>query len=186
MAHRQTQEGDIHALDVFDGFRDHFVPLTILGALSLLYLGISAVVADDDGLVGVSISYNVTGTPLNTGFKVALDFFDVLMICVPALVVLAERGVRKCLFTGMGAVLKNWRAFLVVGIAGGSIAFCLFGGSLLLTLVLQLVTANLSGMLRVVCDNAFTISGTALSMLLAGLIALMSYTATRDIFYEEG
>ena len=108
------------------------------------------------------------------------------MFLPPALATLARGGLRKSLLAGIGAMLRNWKAFLVFGIAVSVLTLCLLAATLLLALGVRIVSTSPTGILRVVCNHTFMIIGTAFDMFGTGFFTLMSYTATRDIFYEEG
>lgn len=109
-----------------------------------------------------------------------LYIVQVLPVFLPAaLAAVGERNAVAALRDGIGGMFRNWTAFLVYSLA--VVLLVLAVGGLAIACVLGLIFI----------DAPFHLAGAALlgvliSLFSTGFCTLTAYTATRDIFYEEG
>ena len=193
MAHSLSEGEDIHVLEVFGGFRACFPTLALLGVPVFLGMMVLAQMPSAAKflmeLASVKVSFKWQGITLSQ----SLSAGGLFLICLvglpqlfpPVLAAVAGRGFTEALLVGMGAMLKNWKALLLNGVVLVCIHLCLTTGGLLLPLLLAKTAANFGSAIR---DSCFHASLSFFELVLntcIGLFYLMSYTATRDIFYNE-
>ena len=186
MAHRQFEGERTTAGDVFAGFRQNFGQLTTVaiygGLWSLAVFGLAWLFSGgelralfNDGewtrRAYVALGFCFAGSlPL-----IGASFF------APTLVVLVGEEPLDALWHGFLACLLNWPAMLVNGLVMGIVG----GGAAALGVCLAFLLAPV-----------FASAGAAIFLIWLALFgvclpffsvySLMSYTASRDIFYDEG
>ncbi len=192
MAHRQNNGESSGILDIFAGIRQAPLQLLFLAFLIMAYVGCLA------GMAFLIIGWDVF-TALASGTQapelaqhIGRIFFTLFVAMVltiplilgsvfaPTLVAAAGRNALISLYRGGLGGMKNWSAFLVNGLV--LLLFALFGG---------LAAGFFIGLLTSLFGESVTtlalIGGFGLLVLLPvfGIFSLMSYTASRDLFYEE-
>lgn len=178
LAHRQHEDQDCGALDVFAGFQSCPGQLALLGLLQLLYsFGV--------GLLAV-ITAVLAGSMLGKIAVIALLVIVIVLlmlplsaaaVAAPTLVAVAGHSPWQALYQGCMAVFRNWRPILL--------NFLVIACIPLLSGVVALFTMLAGHRISAVIGVAF-LAVTALYCLCLGIIAeAMIYTAVRDIFYEE-
>ncbi len=178
LAHRQHEDQDCGALDVFVGFQSCPGQLALLGLLQLLYsFGV--------GLLAV-ITAVLAGSMLGKIAVIALLVIVIVLlmlplsaaaVAAPTLVAVAGHSPWQALYQGCMAVFRNWRPILL--------NFLVIACIPLLSGVVALFTMLAGHRISAVIGVAF-LAVTALYCLCLGIIAeAMIYTAVRDIFYEE-
>ena len=185
MAHRQWLGEDVRALDVLGGFRGCFVRLALLGVVEALlligwlyYLGYAK--------SHTALLKSATGIDFDAGI-IPLYITWVFPLCFPpTLAAVAGSGAFWAMLAGTVAVFRNWKAFLVNAVVFGAVCqFCLRFTGWVLTLA-QETSAGFGDDLSVVCHYAALAFLWLFSLFCVMLLFLTGYTASRDIFYEEG
>ena len=105
------------------------------------------------------------------------------MFFAPTLVAAGGHGAWQAMLAGVGAGIRNWKAGLVngIGLLGFGLGLGIVFGALTAVLGLVLGRDNMG-----VFVILFPVLWLLLCLPLVATLTLMGYTATRDIFYDEG
>ena len=194
-AHEQSEGGEIGVGGLFRGFGPRFGGLALLGFFLLLFelaLGVVALAVIGGPILFAAMSGNFDPAILQpaAGRIIALAPLYVLglvplmlaLFFAPTLVAAGGHAAGQAMRAGIGAGLRNWKAGLVnfIGLVGFGIGVGLVFG------VASALLGALAGR-----ENAalfvlvFMVIGFLLWLPVGATLTLMSYTATRDIFYDE-
>lgn len=194
-AHEQSEGGEIGVGGLFRGFGPRFGGLALLGFFLLLFelaLGVVALAVIGGPILFAAMSGNFDPAILEpaAGRIIALAPLYVLglvplmlaLFFAPTLVAAGGHAAGQAMRAGIGAGLRNWKAGLVnfIGLVGFGIGVGLVFG------VASALLGALAGR-----ENAalfvlvFMVIGFLLWLPVGATLTLMSYTATRDIFYDE-
>lgn len=196
-AHRLRQGEDISALDMYEVFRVCFWPLACLGLFALLLDGVLYfLIWTTDGFdhlfgfvskIPGSSSWQLLARMLltmgNFGFVVYVTTFLPMSLTAP-LAAVDGRSALGALRDGIGGVSRNWAAFLVHCLAFYLLAIVFAGVAL--AFVLGLFFTSVPHRYFALYLAGTWLLGALIVLFFTGLFTLTAYTATRDIFYEEG
>jgi uncharacterized membrane protein len=126
--HNQRREGSLNVGDLFAGFSEHFVPLLLLGLLSMLlyFLAFIPMFITLGGAFfamlaggGSQIDPALIGIPFLLGMLVSLALLVPVMAALwfaPALVVISKCSPVEALKRSFFGCLRNWLPFLLWGL----------------------------------------------------------------------
>ncbi len=178
LAHRQHEDQDCGALDVFAGFQSCPGHLALLGLLQLLYsFGVGMLAVITAVLAGSMLGKIAVIALLVIVIGLLMLPLSAAAVVAPTLVAVAGHSPWQALYQGCMAAFRNWRPILL--------NFLVIACIPLLSGIVALFTMSAGHRISAVIGVAF-LAVTALYCLCLGIIAeAMIYTAVRDIFYEE-
>lgn len=192
MAHRQSEGETVGVFSVLSGFSQKPVQLLLIGLISIFYgallFGLGVLFVGQDTIIALT-SGKATVELAQPNARVFLVFLGGMILLLPlalggvfapALVSLAEKSAFAGLYKGFCAGLKNWSAFLVNGLT--LMAICL-GFGIAAGLLAGLGAAFSGGSMAVLLLIGLVLLLLGLPLMCA--LYIMSYTASRDIFYDE-
>ena len=193
-AHEQSEGGEIGMGGLFRGFGPRFGGLALVGFFLLLVelaLGVVALAIIGGPILFAAMSGNLDPAILQpaAGRIIALVPLYVLglvpvmlaLFFAPTLVAAGGHGAGQAMRAGIGAGVRNWKAGLVnfIGLVGFGI-----GVGLAFGVVSALLGALVGGENAPIFVAVFMVIGLFLWLPVGAVLTLMSYTATRDIFYD--
>ena len=194
MAHRLSSGEDIRVFDMFGGFRARFVQLALLCLYPALIVGIQHGAGFDiDHIPGMA---TLAGTVPDSSpwldvarpfLKLFISLFFIHLVYVlplfmpPTMVAVGGKSALSALPAGLGALFRNWGAFLVNTIAVTLLNVGVFGVVMACILVPIIVRAPVPLPLLII---GAVLLGLLITLFFFWLLALTGYTATRDIFSD--